>query len=254
MYGVSSYKEAYISDEIWYVSSARNILYKIFHVSYISTNDTSKEYYTIVFENKPNITEIINIMKKDNCIHLVENNYTGNYPGLVTIYSDKTSLIKKIRVGNGLNAIYVSVDLNKESCNLKRFISDLNEHNYMVVDIIPGWALPDKENINIYFNLEHPPLGKYFIIMSILAFNDYPVSWRIPSIICTSVSFVIAYFLTKEILNDFIKNKYAIVIALLTPIIMFFDSIYHTVGILAMLDPLLAFMTLLGVYICQVSL
>jgi predicted membrane-bound dolichyl-phosphate-mannose-protein mannosyltransferase len=34
-----------------------------------------------------------------------------------------------------------------------------------------------------YFNLEHPPLGKYLIALSILACGDRPICWRLPGII-----------------------------------------------------------------------
>ena len=60
---------------------------------------------------------------------------------------------------------------------------------------------------------------------------------------------MLGYFITREILLELMNRKYAVITAFITPIIMFFDNIYHTVGILAMLDPCLAMFTLLGAYI-----
>gem|GEM_PF-496874 len=252
MFGYNSYKEAYVSDEIWYVTSARNILYKILHFHNIKTNDTYNDYYTLIFLTKINASILKNnieqINKNKRCFIIAEDEYKGTTIATVTIYNNETTTTKLLAVGDGLNAVYIKVKKD-EKCNITELIEFLEREKYNVTDIIPGWALPDKKGINNYFNLEHPPLGKYFIIVSILIFRDFPVSWRIPSITCTSLLFVIAYLLTKELLSDYMKKSYATIIALITPTIMYFDNIYHTVGILAMLDPFLAFLTLLGVYI-----
>ncbi len=252
MFGYKSYKEAYVSDEIWYVSSARNILYKMLHYTNIETNDTRSNYYTLVFRAHVNVSslkKIVNNLNRDkNCFRIVEDAYKGSSLATVTVFNNKTNTTFLFPIGNGLNAVYISVK-NTESCSIESLIDSLNKNNITVIDTIPGWALPDIYGINNYFNLEHPPLGKYLILLSMILFHDYPMAWRLPSIICTSLLYVLGYFITRKILLELMNRKYAMVIAIITPIIMFFDNIYHTVGILAMLDPFLAMFTLLGAYI-----
>lgn len=247
-FGYRSYRNAYVFDEVWYVSTSRNILYKVFGLSDIKTNNTNYNYYTIVFNSKPNTALVKDIiLKHKECYVFVEDNYTSSIPANVTITMSNTSTVFTAYIGKGLNAVYVAVK-NSPNCSIKSLIKDLNKTNNSIIDIVPGWALPDIRGINNYFNLEHPPLGKYLIIISILLLGDHPVAWRIPSLICTSLIFVLAYIITREILIDFLKPKYATLISLITLILMYFDNIYHRVGILAILDPSLAFFTILGVY------
>ena len=174
----------------------------------------------------------------------IRDSYSRSYVATIVAVMDETTKTF-YRYYGGANAIYL------RSCcidDLDKFISDLESMNYSVVDVIPGWAYPDKPGINNYFNLEHPPLGKYFIALSILILGDHPVSWKIPSIIATIIVFILSYFITIEVLRSFIDYRLSKWISLLVPSILFFDTSLRTVGILAMLDPYVALFTVIGVY------
>ncbi|ADI32076.1 glycosyl transferase family 39 [Staphylothermus hellenicus DSM 12710] len=238
------FKSCYVSDEVWYVSSARNILYKIFGYDSIRVNSSAGSLYTVVLD-KPFNTSILNGVSGQLCFSLVEDEYRGSLVARVTVVKDNRSFTRSLYVG-GLNAVYVSL---KKNCSINDVVRDFNRLNYSVLDVIPGWALPDKGGINEYFNLEHPPLGKYFIMLSIVLLGDNPASWRIPSIVSTALIYSFSYLITYEILRVFLRGKHAVLLSLITPIIMYFDNTYHTVGVLAMLDPFLAVFTVVGVYV-----
>lgn len=245
-FGYKEYHEAYVSDEVWYVPASRNLLVKVFGISSLRTNDSAHRYYTIVFEDKPNST-IVDSVFKGSCFSVVDDNYSGCFLGNVTVFFDNaSSSIMTVCVGSGLNAVYVRGSMN---CSVDSLISLLDNRGFRVVDIVPGWALPDKKDINDYFNLEHPPLGKYIIGLSLVLFGDYPFAWRVSSILATTLVFVLAYLITIEVLKSIVSEDKAKWISIVVPFIMFFDNAYHTIGILAMLDPFLSLFTLLGVYL-----
>jgi len=83
--------------------------------------------------------------------------------------------------------------------------------------------------IETYLNLEHPPLGKYIIGLSILIFKDEPVYWRIPGIIEASAMIVLAYFVSKKIFNSEVAG-------ILASTILFMDPLVSSMRIVAMLD------------------
>jgi len=192
---------------------------------------------------KPSFTLINDIADKYG-IDLLYANYSGSIKVIIVVPKDETNETFYKYLG-GANAIYV------EACNikaLKEMIKELSVLDYNVSDVVPGWAYPDRGGINNYLNLEHPPLGKYFIALSILILGDNPISWRIPSIIATILIFILSYFITIEILKSFIGYQLSKWISLLVPSILFFDTSLRTVGILAMLDPYVALFTVIGVY------
>ena len=243
IFNSSNLKNAYVSDEIYYVSSARNILFKIFNIEKIKINDSEYLYYTIFFKEVPESDIILNLTKKYN-LDILDNSYSRSYVVTIVAVVDKTNKTF-YRYYGGANAIYIR---SHSIENVNNFVSDLTSLNYSVIDAIPGWAYPDKLGINNYFNLEHPPLGKYFIALSILVLGDYPIAWRVPSLIATVIIFMLSYFITVEILRSFLDRQLSRWIALLVPFALFFDSSLRTVGILAMLDPYVALFTVIGVY------
>ena len=238
-----NYKNYYISDEIYYVSSARTTLYKIFNVINIKTNDPGY-YYTIFFESKkPSYNDLLNYTAICS-VSIIDYSYKETSQINITVSANNETSIFTKYIG-GANAIYVKVTNNSSILCLKDLLVN---NGYNISDIIPGWAYPDVYGINNYFNLEHPPLGKYFIALSILILGDYPLAWRIPSSISVLIVFILSYFITVKVLNEIIGHKYSYWIALLAPIIMFFDNAYRTVGLLAMLDPYVSLFTVIGLY------
>ena len=45
-----------------------------------------------------------------------------------------------------------------------------------------------------YFNLEHPPLGKYIVAISMVVCGDKPLCWRLPSVLEASLIPLLLYF------------------------------------------------------------
>ena len=83
--------------------------------------------------------------------------------------------------------------------------------------------------IETYLNLEHPPLGKYIIGLSIMLLGDKPMYWRIPGIIEASLMIVLAYFVSKKIFGSEVA-------ATLASAILFLDPMVSSMRIVAMLD------------------
>ena len=83
--------------------------------------------------------------------------------------------------------------------------------------------------IETYLNLEHPPLGKYIIGLSIMLLEDKPVYWRIPGIVEASLMIVLAYFVSKKIF-------FSEIAAILASAILFLDPMVSNMRIVAMLD------------------
>jgi len=88
-----------------------------------------------------------------------------------------------------------------------------------------------------YYNLEHPPLGKYIISISIMLFGDNPLAWRLPSIIEAGLIplLVFAAFARKEASHAPLLAGTAGALAAAS------DRILVASGSLAMLDIHLAF-------------
>jgi predicted membrane-bound dolichyl-phosphate-mannose-protein mannosyltransferase len=95
VFGYKSYRDAYVSDEVWYVSSSRNILVKVFKVTNLGTNVSNMYFYTVVFKDKPNITTVMNTLMNSSCF-IVEDNYMGSIPARVTVFSGNKVIINTI--------------------------------------------------------------------------------------------------------------------------------------------------------------
>ena len=89
-----------------------------------------------------------------------------------------------------------------------------------------------------YYNLEHPPLGKYIIALSMTICGDKPLCWRLPSVIeVTLIPLILylAYALTRNPLGPLAGSIAALAASV--------DPVLYNVGSVAMLDPHLAFFT-----------
>lgn len=110
-----------------------------------------------------------------------------------------------------------------------------------VIEIKPGYEYGDAENINNYYNMEHPPLGKYILILSMLAIGDYPDGWRIPSMVSGALLTIVTGLIVRETTK---RNIYAILASILTAS----DPIVRVMAGVAMLDIFLALFTALSIY------
>ena len=93
-----------------------------------------------------------------------------------------------------------------------------------------------------YFNLEHPPLGKYVIALSMLACGDKPLCWRLPGIIEASLIPPIIYL-------GFASRRHPLLIAagVVAALAVASDQILYRDASVAMLDIHLAFFTALSI-------
>lgn len=91
-------------------------------------------------------------------------------------------------------------------------------------------------------NNEHPPLVKYLIMYSILAFGDTPFAWRLPSVIAGTLTLPVLYLLARRLIGD---NRAAVVAVLLFAL----DVTSFNISSIAILDAPPLFFALLGAYL-----
>jgi len=156
--------KGYVSDEVWYVDAARNILRKIFNLEPKQSGSTFNA--TLIYASKEDAVKATQ--------------YAQMYG--VTILSTEFA---------HLNAMYVSA---KSREAIDAFGKATN-----AIDVVYGWILGDANNINDYLNLEHPPTAKYLIALSMLLLGDRPLYWRIPSIIMGVLTVLLTFFVVKRL-------------------------------------------------------
>lgn len=198
----------YVTDEVWYVSSARNILLEVFGLEPRQINGYGA---TVVFKERVNQYEVKTLAERLN----------------ISIRSDYVKI----------NASYINGSLE----NIQLFIKELKTR-YEISDIVPGWQLPDHEGINDYLNLEHPPLGKYIIGLSILLIGDYPVAWRVPLVIVGVATVLLVYMIVLELTRSAI-------VAFVSGILFSYDTMTRALFSIAILDGFVAFFTALSMYL-----
>ncbi len=120
---------------------------------------------------------------------------------------------------------------------LKNFLPNINW----------SWRYPPFERYveENYLNLEHPPLGKYFIILCLLLLGDDPVSWRLPSIVFGLFIIFLVYLIGKS-LGGYILSTVATLLFLTEPML-------NSMSRVAMLDITLTFFITLSVYFLLVK-
>jgi predicted membrane-bound dolichyl-phosphate-mannose-protein mannosyltransferase len=197
----------YVSDEVWYVSSSRIILKKVFKLE--PKQPSSLYNATVIFREKPNIWEL---------------NKTASTYGVIInqVYFSK------------LTATYISGD--KKS--VESFVKSLGDK---VIDVIPGWVLPDNEGINNYINWEHPPLAKYLIALVMYILGDNPLYWRIPVIVAGVLTVIFTFLVAYRVTGSIIASLSASLFTLMDPISRALFSI-------ALLDGYMALFTVIALY------
>ncbi len=203
VYQQASCFNEYVSDEVWYVSSARNIMNDVFGVR---TNYVYNGYegYTLFFEDNDARSACLEKILEERDIIIL-----------------KTSYEKAIAMAIGL-------PLDKDPSGLCDNI----------VKIVPGYPMPDKKGIYKYYNLEHPPLGKYLIGSSMMLFSDEPLYWRIPGLVEAAVIVIIVGYIGWRLLG--------VVGAFLASLAATLDPLTTNMASVAMLDIHLAFFTSLA--------
>lgn len=167
----------YISDEVWYVSAARNMLHDYFGRPAAS----------------PYVTAPLGCLRPGDT---VVKNYT--YVDAVTV--------------TGPVSCYHRV----------------------------GFPYPDKAGILTYYNMEHPPLAKY-ILAAVLAVDDRPLSWRIPSMVAGALALILTYLTARRVAGRWP--------ALVASGLMLADGTFRAMSGIAMLDIYLGLFTILTAYL-----
>ncbi len=206
---VERHGKGYVSDEVWYVSSARNILQKVFNRRPTLSKGCGA---SIIFKGQI-------------------------YIGLVRSIAEKYSVNLTDTVYHDIKAIYVE---SSNCSNIQRFYNELKRSKGINTSgIVYGWRIPDAANIHEYLNLEHPPMAKYLIALSITAFHDEPLYWRIPEIVA-GVLLVLAVYILGYVVT---KNEWlSLIAALLTSL----DPITRALSSIALLDIYVALFTTLS--------
>lgn len=202
-YSSIPYHSSYISDEVWYVNAARNLLLRF------------------GFEPKTQgITATVFISRSSN----------------LDAVASQINSIEGVRVVKKLEkawALYVEAGSSSE---LREILGIPG-----VVEVKPGYMYGDAENINSYYNMEHPPLGKYLIMLSMVLAGDYPDSWRIPSMISGGLLCIVVGLIVREVTRS---NVYAVLASIITAA----DPLVRNMAGIAMLDIYVALFTALSVY------
>jgi len=203
--------KGYVSDEVWYVSSARNILRKVFKVN-VSPPDRAGA--SVIFSDPIGVSKLEAFIEEHGFeVKIVDTGYSE------------------------INAVYFEAE---DSHSLKVFVEALTRR-YRVEDVVWGWRIPDAEGINNYMNLEHPPLGKYVIGVSMLLYGDHPLAWRYPSIVAGVLIVLFTYLVMLKLTSD---KWLSLVVSLLVSM----DPIMRALSSTALLDIYVALFTTLSLY------
>jgi len=216
--------DEYISDECWYVSASRNMLLKYFNVTPHGYWNGTRA--TLVLRSPPN-SFIYGIWESK--IREEVRNLGGVVIKGIDFYQYNED-------GNFLPAVCVDVP----PANLSKVCTIP-----YVVKCVIGYCYPNSRGIVDYMNYEHPPLCKYFIMLSMIVLGDYPVNWRVPSILAGAVILVMIYAVLKLVIHNEIGGLLGIIATLATVM----DPLFRSMSMVAMLDIYVALFTYLSLYL-----
>ena len=173
----------YVGDEVWYVPASRNMLHRLGLEAHYVHN--GYEGVNVIFSNDDEKAEYEHVV--DEAIIMYEGNMSA------TVNYQK------------FPGIYVEIPREKLDDFMGYLQNNIPENAYYTVT---GFRYPDKDNIQNYLNLEHPLLGKDFIMLSMLILGDKPFYWRVPGLILYGLLQILvlltAYRITKSYLASLI--------------------------------------------------
>jgi len=204
----------YVTDETWYVSSARNILREVFGVQPSYVDSSGRHHYTVFFSSRLDLQDA-----EAGFGDFIKAEFEGD----ITIKYDKAVAV----------SIATLKELNYESVR-KAFPG--------VSTIQSGFNYPDVFGAESYLNTEHPPLVKYVLGFTMLALGDQPIVWRTPGIILGALALLLTYFVVAKLLN----NE---VFALLVFLFAFTDPVFRAMSSVAMLDIYATFFVTLAAWL-----
>lgn len=117
-------------------------------------------------------------------------------------------------------------------------------HNLLVAyGLAPNATVP----VPNYLNLEHPPLAKYLIALSIWALGLRPYAWRLPGWALGEAALLLAYLVGVRLTERWGLARYAGGLAAASALAL--DPNYWVQHGLALLDPYAGFFGLLALYL-----
>ncbi len=211
--GLLDQNMGYVSDDVWYVSSARNILREIWGVQPNARAFGGYFYATVLAEDYYTYRRVLDLL--------------SSQPGQYLLLKDHYEQLLKRGYVEALGLAVKGEMLE----NLRQMRG---------VEVYLGYPYPDHSDIIDYLNLEHPPLGKYVIALTMLI-SDSPLAWRLPSLLTGSALILLAYFTARRIFGE--------ASGLAAALFVFTDQTVKAMSMVAMLDIYLAFFTLLALYL-----
>ncbi|MGC9011479.1 glycosyltransferase family 39 protein [Thermogladius sp.] len=202
--------KGYVSDEVWYVASARNIMLKVFH---LSPREVGGYGYTIIYNSTLDRARVESLAKEYGVTLRLD------YSKLNGFYAHSTNLTA----------------LNEFLDAVKRVVG--------VGDVIPGWMMPDASGINTYLNLEHPPLGKYVIGLTMVLVGDHPLYWRLGNMVAGVLLIFLTFLATRRLLQG---NTVA---GLAAAALLSVDPLVRSLSSIALLDVYVSLFTALSFYL-----
>ena len=200
--------KGYVSDEVWYVDAARNMLLKVFHVRPRISGARASVVY-------------------------------ADFKAVDKAYREATSFgVTPVLYMCGSHRCYTKIPALYVEAPSMRYIEEFANATH-AKDVVPGWPIGDSQGIDQYLNLEHPPLAKYLIALSMLLLGDEPIYWRIPSIVCGALLVILTYLIVMSVSRCDIA-------ALLTAFLVAIDPLSRVMSSLAMLDIFVACFTALA--------
>ena len=173
----------YVGDEVWYVPASRNMLHRLGLEAHYVHN--GYEGVNVIFSNDEAKKKYVRVVTR-----------------AVAIYRGNTSATVRYQEFPG---IYVEIPSERLGEFLNYLKGNIPEDAYYIVT---GFRYPDKDNIQNYLNLEHPLLGKDFIMLSMLLLGDEPLYWRVPGLVLYGLLQILvlltAYRITKSYLASLI--------------------------------------------------
>jgi predicted membrane-bound dolichyl-phosphate-mannose-protein mannosyltransferase len=145
----------YISDEIWYVSSAVNVARDVLGLHIVPRTGNGTVVYTVFYDNSTCSLQEAEALAR------------GEVPGLRVLnrsYEKATAFAVEAPLGE-----------------YRRLEALRGAGGGCITDVMPGVA-PDEEGINTYLNTEHPPLVKYVLALVIYLGGWHPAAWRLASL------------------------------------------------------------------------
>ncbi len=214
----------YVSDEVWYVSSSRNILREIFG---LQPRYPGSSVRVTVELDKPS-----SVHQYDDWVdHLV--NFIESAGGEVI---KGTEFYRYSAEGKFLPAVCAEVP--------PEAVEELTTF-YFVKRVVRGYCYPNAEGIIDYMNYEHPPLGKLLIATSIAVCGDSPICWRLPSILAGATILLLAYLIVRESVGGSAGGFLGCV----TAAIIATDKLFRSLSMVAMLDIFVSLFSILSLYL-----